>query len=97
MDALEAIFRGRLDAGRSVAAILTCAGGRVMPAAIFGRRPGGSGRLDRRFLVGRTTLAALDRRGHLRLISLGLITEVGPAPDAAGAKEGAPSAASWKG
>lgn len=31
------------------------------------------------FLVGRTTLAALDRKGHLRLISLGLITEVGPA------------------
>jgi hypothetical protein len=31
-----------------------------------------------RFLVGRTTLVKMDRRGEVRFISIGLVTEIGP-------------------
>ena len=30
------------------------------------------------FMVGRTTLVSMDRRGEVRFISIGLITEIGP-------------------
>ncbi|HXG60079.1 MAG TPA: hypothetical protein VNO22_01785 [Planctomycetota bacterium] len=31
-----------------------------------------------RFMVGRTTIVSMDRRGEVRFISIGLITEIGP-------------------